>query len=320
MRRHTHPFDYLALLFAVAAWAQTTAHAQNLLANGSFESYSTLPSGYGESYLAIGWGNVNGNYAGSPFGSPDYAHALGFNGGSFAPLTAAEGQAQMGFTAWHSSLQDFREYVSCGLSSPLVPGATYQVNFFLSSGDVGSIYTFGCDHVGITFSVGPLNQSQSEVINAEPQCEITEVASLSGIWQQYQFSFTPAQAFDRLTIGNFRTDSETSTTITGSLGAYYFIDNISVTQVGAAGQAENDRSAPRLIGPNPTDGPITITAEGDMSNTVVTVLNMAGQEMVSQRGPASRSMSIDLGTFPAGQYAVNVRTPEGTRTHRVTRR
>jgi hypothetical protein len=295
------------------------SHAQNLLANGGFETYSSLPTNYGQSNLATGWGNVNGNYSGSPYGSPDYAHALGFNGGSFAPLPAVEGNGQMGFTAWHSSLQDFREYISYGIPAPLTPGTTYHVGFYLSGGSTSSIYTYGCDHIGLMFSTGPLNQSQSGPIDAEPQLEITEVADLNGIWQYYEFSFTASEAFQHLTIGNFRHDSGTTTTPDGSIGAYYFIDDISVAAAGPDGLAEGAGGAYAVF-PNPTAGALTITSERDLSDAVIMVRDAAGQEVMRQRGVAAVSMPLDLGALPAGRYTVSIRTAAGTRSYRVMKR
>lgn len=303
-------------LAGLTSLVSTPGYAQNLLANGGFEIYSSLPTNYGQSDLATGWSNVNGNYSGSPFGSPDYAHALGFNGGSFAPLPAPEGDGQMGFTAWHSNLQDFREYISCGTITPLVPGTTYNVSFYLSGGGTNSIYTYGCDHVGLVFSTITLNQSQSEVIDAEPQIEIADVADLSGLWQYYSFSFTPTEPYQRITIGNFRLDSETTTTAEGTIGAYYFIDGISVAPAGAVG-LDGTSGGTYALFPNPSTGMITITSPRDLSDASIIVTDAAGQEVLRQRGLAAVSMPLDLSALPAGCYTVSIRTGGATRSYQV---
>ena len=57
----------------------TTLNAQvNLVHNGDFELYSSLPNGLFQSNRAVGWNNVNGHYTGPPYASPDYYYNPNF--------------------------------------------------------------------------------------------------------------------------------------------------------------------------------------------------------------------------------------------------
>jgi gliding motility-associated-like protein len=76
--------------------------------------------------------------------------------------------------------------------------------------------------------MSPLSQLTTEPIAVIPQIEITSVVSLRSIWQKFTYTFTAADAYKYITIGNFRDDFNTSYTATGILGAYYFIDEITI--------------------------------------------------------------------------------------------
>src|SRR5688572_3364217 len=100
---------------------------QNLVNNPGFESYSALPTGAAQWNYATDWNNCLGT------GSPDYGHTSGSGYAAlpnnyFATVYPHSGNALMGFILWHS-LGNFREYISVQLSSPLVPGLTYDVSF-----------------------------------------------------------------------------------------------------------------------------------------------------------------------------------------------
>jgi hypothetical protein len=133
--------------------------AQNLVSNGGFESYSSLPYGAAQYNLAIGWSNCNGN------GSPDYFHVDGFGEaelpfcyvGTVYPHT---GSAIMGFCPYYQEeFPGFREYVTSQLTSPLIAGNSYEVSFYITNGITAGTYGGqGIDQVSVAFSVGELTQ------------------------------------------------------------------------------------------------------------------------------------------------------------------
>jgi len=204
------------------------AGAQNLIPNGGFEQYSILPINYGQANRAVGWTNVNLNYGGPPFGSPDYYHTSALEMGDyFGQITPYKGSGQMGFSTFKSDYIDFREYISTLFSFPLEAGKHYQISFFLSNG-AGGAYTLKSDNIGFYFSEHPLYQSIAEPLELTPHYEIPGIVSHYNEWQEYTFNFTPTEDVYYITIGNFHDDDNTELSPNGSNGAYYFIDNIKV--------------------------------------------------------------------------------------------
>lgn len=212
----------ISFLFSVAAYGQ------NLVPNGSFENYSTLPNGYGQYFKSTGWSNVNGVQTGPPYASPDYFHTAGSVGNYFGQIAPNTGDAQMGFYPYLASLGDAREYLMINLSSPLVVGQSYILEFYLTNGTNGA-YTAHTDNIGAHMSVGPLTQMVDEVINVVPQYEIPGIVDHDNYWQYYSYSFVATTAADHLTFGNFEYNA--NTTVISGTSSYIFIDDVSITPV-----------------------------------------------------------------------------------------
>ena len=214
------------------------AISQNLLTNGDFENYTSLPFNYGQTDLATGWNNVNGFYFGS-YASPDYFHTLGTVGSYFGTIAPFSGNAQMGFCTYLNSRPDFREYTSTQLACPILVGQQYQVSFYLSNGNNNS-YSKGTNNIGIHFSSGPLTQIVAEPIPVIPQIEIPSITYINNSWQLFTYTITATATYNYITIGNFKDDDNTLISSFGSTGAYYFIDNIVVTNLSSLLNLGND--------------------------------------------------------------------------------
>ena len=75
----------------VGALSALVVDGQNLVSNGSFETYSALPTGYAQLCKATGWSSASGACALTPgCGHPDYMHTSG-GVGVQAPNTPAKG-------------------------------------------------------------------------------------------------------------------------------------------------------------------------------------------------------------------------------------
>lgn len=219
----------ISLLFTLCG------NAQNIVPNFSFENYSDLPAGYGEWFRCENWDNVNGYPAFMyPYASPDYLHDSGTGGTdlpacTFGTIDPHEGDAIMGFITYLDYEPNFREYISAEFISPMVPGNSYTVSFWLANGDA-PMSGFGSDHVGIQFSIGPLTQTDHEPIDGTPQIELPGII-FHHDWAYYEFTFIADAAYTRITIGNFFNDASTDSDdfyAPGIGGAYYFIDEVTV--------------------------------------------------------------------------------------------
>ena len=217
--------------------------SQNIVPNGDFENYSGLPHANGSWYLCNGWSNVNGFGIPSqwPYGSPDYFHNLGVAGFGlpntvFATVYPYSGSAIMGFISKTSvANENYREYLSIQLVSPMIIGIKYNVSFALTNGNGGHNSGNSSNHIGIRFSKSSLFQADHEPIGGTPQIEIAgEVWDTT--WQSFSFIYTADSSYNYITIGNFYNDSSTSSTFrvnANSKQAYYFIDKIEVIPSGA---------------------------------------------------------------------------------------
>ena len=200
----------------------------SLVPNGDFELYSKLPDSAGQSYLAIGWNNVNGIYLMYPYASPDYFNMLSFSEiGSIIPYS---GNSQMGFLVHYENIL-FREYISTQLSTSMIPGHQYLVSFYLTNGN-DTLYTKVTNNIGIIFSNNPLFQATHEPILEKPQLEIDTIVNAFNTWRNFSFVYTANDIYKYMTIGNFRDDNHTMISSYGSRGAYYFIDKIEIYDTG----------------------------------------------------------------------------------------
>lgn len=211
-------------------------NAQNIVPNNGFETYSSLPNGYGQWYKATGWSNLNGMAIFAwPYASSDYLHNTGSGGvdlpvSIFGTVSPQSGDAVMGFVTYYLTTPEFREYISIQFTTPMVAGNPYTVSFWVTNGSGGYYCNSSANHFGIRFSVAPLSQVDHEPIGGIPQLEYPgEIWSTT--WQYVSFSYTPDQNYNYITIGNFFNDASTTHTVQAAgiaTAAYYFIDEIVV--------------------------------------------------------------------------------------------
>jgi Secretion system C-terminal sorting domain len=223
----------LLLLALLTITGIISAQPVNLIGNGDFETVAPLPTGQGQIALASGWSNCNGNTT-WPYGSPDLFHT-GATGNVQLPstvagtVTAHSGNAVAGLITSNGLVADFREYISYQLATPLVAGQSYTVEFWLTSGASNWYGNRGSNGIGAAFTMAQPVQVLHEPLMLTPQVEITTVIRHND-WRRYSFTFTPTQAFQFITIGNFRNDLNTTWSVYSGTNniAYYFIDLASV--------------------------------------------------------------------------------------------
>ncbi len=214
------------LIIIIFLFAFTNLNAQiNLVPNGDFEIYDTLPTNISQSNRALGWNNVNGHYTGYPWGSPDYYNILSFIGTSFGTITPFSGNAQMGLILYEDA-GVWREYISTQLATPMIIGHHYTISFSITNGSGLNNYTRACNNLGIKFSNNPLFQNTCNQIPVIPQLEITSIIYILNSWQHFSFNYTADSSYNYITIGNFRNDAQTLISTFGIIGTYYFIDKI----------------------------------------------------------------------------------------------
>ncbi len=226
----------ITICSAIAGIGGSNCQSQNFVPNPSFELLTSIPNGNGQWYKCQNWSSVN-NFPAFvwPYASPDYFHTSGFapaslpnTGFGLVPMPL-QGNALMGHCLWLGGSLDFREYLNIQLSSPLVAGMTYKVQFKISSGLTGCGWSVGS--YGVYFSNGLPVQIFHEPIQKTPQW--TYAGQLqSPNWTQVTFHYTPDSTKTHMTLGNFKTDAQTNFVPfrAGSPWAYYFVDDFSVVE------------------------------------------------------------------------------------------
>ena len=216
-------------------------HAQNLVPNPSFESYGTLPCSWITS--SAGFNAAMNIWTMPTNGSSDifstlvatscYASCFSTHSsspGQQAPRTGNVMSAILTYGSGCGSQPNYREYLEIQLSSPLIVGETYNVEFYVSFGER---CTQATNNIGAHFSTTYISQANCFVLNYPPQINETAVVTNSTGWQLISGTFVATQAAQYMTIGNFFSNAATTTQANGgpSSNSRYFIDDVSVERV-----------------------------------------------------------------------------------------
>lgn len=208
--------------------------SQNIVPNGDFELYDSLPEYFGEWHTCQDWSNTSYGMS-FPYGTPDYLHTSGFGdvalpNSIFATVNPFSGDAIMGICLVSDQPDEFREYLSTEFTTPMTIGTHYTISFWLTNGEYNQYCSNSTNHFGVQFSTILLAQNDYFPINGYPQLEIPG-EFWSTDWQQITFDFIADSNYTFITFGNFFPDAQTITThqVNGNAeGSYYFIDKVEV--------------------------------------------------------------------------------------------
>ena len=240
---------------------------QNLIQNGSFELYDSINcSGGGfDNYTITPPPHVVDNWY--SFNSPDYFNAICGAGGYSVPDSwwgdsyAKNGLAFAGFAGYAGIGNENKEYIYQQLSSPLVSGKTYLLNFYVtladaSNGAIKSIGAYLCSNLPSLTSFS--------YINVIPQIEnqngfITDTLN----WVQIQGMYNALGGEQYIIFGNFNSNTNTDTTKVNTSYtntnnyprlSYYYIDDITLIDQSTVGVNELSVSTKINLHPNPNNG------------------------------------------------------------------
>ena len=314
-----YPVILLGLLFVTGALRLS---GQNLVPNPGFESETPIHCGiYGTQDL----GNSIPNWASASQGTPDlfsttidpvcwnhqptsaYSGPIGLKG----PQLPKSGNNMAGLFCYTIQGFDQREYIQTQLTTPLTVGGTYRVAFFASLADNTELSTY---RLGAYLSTTQLAGVTDDVMVHTPHLEATNFVSDTSGWTLVVDTITVTDAYKFITIGNFRDDSMTPTQANpgggngaGLYGAYYFIDEVSVTPVLTVGTA-----APQALHlevyPQPAQEQLYVKV--DVAQAVrLDVYDLGGQVVRSHE--FVRTGVVDLRGLPAGLYLYRLQGSKG---------
>lgn len=263
----------IVFLFGMVFYFSENAKAQNLVPNGDFEEYSSLPNNISLFHLCNEW--LNPNEA-----SPDYYH-VNATGPTQLPNTSNayvepySGNAVAGIIL--TSPNNYREYIMAPLTSPLRIGKEYHFSCVITNGQTNQnsfsseFYGMSSDHFGIRFTTYDYYTNSIQVIpGINPQLEIYENIWDTN-WREISFDFVADSTYNFLIIGNFYSDWESTMTNhlpsnTNVHTAFYFIDKVELI---------------KKIYPVYIEMPNIFTPNEDGINDVYKPINITGVEQLN---------------------------------------
>ncbi len=222
----------LLLLFLLAV---NSLSAQNLVFNGSFEIYQTCPKYQSQITLSGGWFRPTD-------GTPDYFNAccgvskIGVPDNFVGSQKPRSGNAYAGFYLYQSDAPDnYREYLSTELRTPLQKGKEYYVKFYVA---LAKLSECAIGNIGVLFSEEVNKTGDAARITIKPQLNYnTKVIADSGRWVEILWTYKAKGNEKFMTIGNFDKAEKCNIKYLVTLAkdvpvrSYYYIDDVCVEEV-----------------------------------------------------------------------------------------
>lgn len=220
-------------------------YAQNLVSNGSFESYASCPGSYSRNpaeFRVDDWRSLT-------FGSPDYFNTCS-EGEAAVPYNwagvsdAYDGYGYAGLYTY-MQIKDYREYLHTKLTEPLIKDSTYHIEFRYK---LSSYSKYCTDRIGILISDTLPTLRHDRPLRIAPTVSFVKDSALTpetGSWELAVAEFKASGNEQFLTIGNFSGNAETGLYYIQfrppqqpmlAESAYYYIDDVKV--IPAFGQPE----------------------------------------------------------------------------------
>ena len=181
-----------AIIIILLIWVYTKIYSQtNLVNNGDFENYTSIPLNFGSINLATGWNNLNVHYQYLNYANPDYYYIGGFMGFGIGFINPYSGNGQAGLCWAYNNGLYWREYISTFLITSLDTGRMYNLSFYIYHNIWGytnspsSVFSQSCNNLGIHFSTNSLVQNTSEPIFVNPQVEIDTMINYTNNWVHF---------------------------------------------------------------------------------------------------------------------------------------
>ena len=311
-----------AILFLVLI--QTHSFAQvNLVPNPSFENITSCPYGSGGISLAPPWfqpatfqGNTTNSSSSDLYDTCVNQFSMGVPLNIFGYQQPRTGHSYAG-VFMHSDTFNYREYIEVPLLDTLIANRKYCVQFYVSLADSSEQ---AISNVGAYFSndsiLDPVFFCQT--LNYVPQIEnpVSNVISDTANWVLISGNFIANGGERFMTIGNFHLPVNTNVVnVTGGSvnmypnAAYYYIDDVSVVDCTGVGVDELPEATINII-PNPATNQFTIENSQLRMNSIH-IYNVLGEEVLRLERIANSQKEIDVSTWKAGVYFLEVETEKG---------
>jgi OmpA-OmpF porin, OOP family len=237
--------------------------AQNLVQNGSFESFEKCPGTWNEFHykeILTGWTSAN-------YGTPDHFHSCS-KAQAGVPRNWAglaepyEGSGYAGIFTYLTARPDYREYLQTELSQEMQAGKEYWIEFYYRLSDY-SAYTI--DRIGLLLTDSLISKKDDRAIGIKPTLNIIKKNALdyrTGEWEKAWMRYTATGNERFLLIGNFYSNAKTEAYLIKhregmtnpmlETGAYYFIDDVKVMPMDSLIAVVEKERLPELVKPGET--------------------------------------------------------------------
>jgi len=303
-------FLQISLLFHFTFFICYFSFSQNLVENGSFENYSSCPTGQCQIHRAVGW---------SSFGyTPNYLNACNSGGWSvpqnaFGYQNAATGNAYASFFCYGPDFGiDQREYIGRQLLNPLAIGQKYYVSIKVTLADVASS---GCaiDKLGVLFStVSYALDTSCTLTTLLPPPNFAHIYTDSIItdtanWTTISGIFTADSAYQYIVIGNFFDDANTNyiqTDTTINCQAHYLLDDVYVALDSTTNIEKIELEEVINVYPNPAKDYINIKTRNNHVIVDIKIYDLFGTMKSQYHLKSSYNNKIQLFHLKAGIYII----------------
>lgn len=279
----------------------TLVCGQNLVPNPSFEDTVNC-DGTGDISQLQHWINPTAS-------TPDFLSSCtngNFNVPSnvYGNQTARTGNSYIGLVSIINASSS-REYIQIQLTSPLVAGTQYCVEFYVCVSDSS---TYSVNNIGAFLSTNAISSSNGTELMCNPQIVNPISAPLNQLntWQLVSDSFTASGGEQYLTLGNFNNNGNTDTTmLNGSSWAegYQYIDDVKVESCSGNSIYENVIDEATLLYPNPSSGFVKIVSIQPIKRYFV--FNSIGK-LVLADNPNDLDFHLDLSNLPSSTYYIKL--------------
>lgn len=256
----------------------------NLVPNPSFEDKFTCinTSLLLQDYIYY-WNGGRG-YFNNCFSSTSGADVPNNQFGNQTPKT---GNAYCGIYTYLKNSYAIRHYIQTRLIDTLVQGKNYRVAFYVSLSD--TMHAFN-NSIGAYFATDSLYSFNNYVIAATPQIINNHQNDLNNKsdWTLICDTFVASGGESWITIGNFMNDSLSLITPLDSVcdqpfpfncGAYYYIDDVSVTLIDETNIEEQKQNKFSLY-PNPNNGCFRLQYKGTLTATnIFSITDIYGKQL-----------------------------------------
>ncbi len=303
--------------------------AQNIVPNGSFESYSVCPSSTSQIYRADSWFQPhkypNSNSV-NQSSSSDY-----FNSCSLIATNASVPNNFIGYQipntgiayiglAYYSTFgggNAGREYAEVKLSAELIGNKKYKLKYYISMANTSK---FSITKFDAYLSNDSLLYSSSNLSNIPviPQFGFSSRISDTLNWVEISGSYIANGGERFLTLGNFHDEINCDTlgthmnSIQNCCSAYYYIDDVSL-ELDTLTNIEESSIANFQLYPNPAKGIITISSPQLIQEIIVLDFS---SKILFQRKSESTSTTLDLSALDDGIYIVKCKFKNGAIIHK----